>query len=159
MKEHKILEHQIEWKPPDQRISKFGGGSLPPRKPETRKPVLWLARSGDELYLVNSSEDILDFVLASSVGFQTLDNSVMTISDNQGYKYLNVKPNVAVKIEEYDGFYDLDYVLGIYIKVKSKFFGCMEISPSPEKGGLEETVLLWDNGECGKHVTITKGCE
>ncbi len=154
MREHKIIENEFKWIPLDKRISRFGGGSMPPRKLETRIPLLWLVRRGNDLYFVNSSEEILDFVIASTAGFQTVDDSIMTISDNQGYKYLKVKPNDAVKVEEYDGFYDLDFVLGIYIKVKSKNLGCIEISPSPEKGGVGETVLLWNNGECGKFVSI-----
>ena len=39
MKEHKTVENKFIWVPPDKRMSRFGG-SVSPRKPETRAPVL-----------------------------------------------------------------------------------------------------------------------
>lgn len=68
----------------------------------------------------------------------------------------NVKPNDAVKVEEFDGFYDLDYVLQVSIQVRSKNLGNIEIFSPSKKGGIGETVLLWDTMEYGNHVSIKK---
>ena len=46
----------------------------------------------------------------------------------------------------------LDLILFVTITIKSKDLGCINITPCGEKGGVRETVLLWDNGEKGKNV-------
>ena len=155
IKEHKILKNKFTWVPIEKRTSRFGG-SIPPRKPENRRPLLWLACEGNEVYLVNSSEETLDLVVAKTGGFQTVDEDVMPVASKDKYEYLNVKPNNAVKVEEYDGFYDLDYVLQISVRIQSKKLGCIEIISPAEKGGPGETVLLWNTNENGKHVSINK---
>jgi hypothetical protein len=156
MKEHKTLSNRFEWVPPDKRRSRFGGGPVPPRKPETRVPILWLTRDGNELYLVNLSKEALDSVVVDSGGYLTADDDVVTVGSEAQYHYKDVKPNDAVKVDEYDGYYDLDYVLQVYLTIKSPSLGCIEISSPPEKGGVGETVLLWDSGESGKYVSIRK---
>lgn len=153
MKEHKVLENRFNWIPLDERLSRFGG-QMPPRKKEVRIPVLWLACDGNELYLVNASEETLDLVTVSSGGFLTADDDVLSVDSNKAYEYRNVKPNNAVKVEEYDGYYDLDYILQVSVRVQSKGLGCLDILSPAEKGGVGETVLLWDTGEHGKHVSI-----
>ena len=156
MKEHKTIKNGFPWIPLDKRISLFGG-AMPPRKPETRRPILWLARDENEVYLVNNSQEALDFVIADSGGFQTVDDDdVETVKNKEPYKYIDVNPSDAVKVEEYDGYYDLDYVLQIYLKVQSPILGCIEVASPAEKGGIGETVLLWDSGEAGKYVSIHK---
>lgn len=155
MKEHKVIKNGFSWVPMDKRKDQFGL-PLPPRKPETRVPILWIARQDNELYLVNSSNEILDLVSTSTGGFQTADDDVLTVSDNTGYEYKKVKHNEAVKIEEYDAYYDLDFVLQVIVKVQSEKLGCLEIFTPAKKGGIEETVLLWNTGESGKHVSIGK---
>ncbi len=152
--EHKIIENEFKWVPLDKRQSRFGGPSLY-RKPEKRYPLLWLARKGGELYLVNSSKDSLDFVISSSGGFATEDDDVLTFKGHK-YEYKNVKPNDAVKVEEFDGFYDLDLVLQVDLKIQSKSIGCITIQSPPEKGGVGEIVLLWDTFENGKNVIINR---
>ena len=153
MKEHKIVENEFTWVPPNKRLSRFGG-SPPPRKAETRTPLFWLARKGEELFFVNSSKDTLNFVIADSGGFQTVDDDVMAVGNNDKYDYKNVKPNQAVKVEEYDGFYDLDYILQVSIRVQSKSIGCIELITPAKKGGVGETVLLWNTNENGINVSI-----
>lgn len=138
----------------DKRVDRFGL-PLPPRKPETRKPLLWLARDGNELFLVNSSGEIIDLIISNTGGFTTADDDdCLTVPRGNGYEYNNVLPGDAVKVDEYDGFYDLDYVLQITIMLQSTKLGSIEIIPPAEKGGVGETVLLWDTMESGKNVTI-----
>ncbi len=155
MKDHKVVSNEYTWIPLDKRVSLYGG-SLSPRKAETRTPIFWLARDRDELYFVNASKDVLDFVIADGGGFETVDDEVVTVNNVDQYEYKNVKPNDAVKVEEYDGFYDLDYLLQVSIMVQSKNYGKLEIRSPAEKGGVDETVLLWDSGESGKNVYIKK---
>jgi len=156
-KYHKVIENSFKWIPLDKRKSRFGG-LMPPRKAEVRHPVLWLARTENELYLVNSSAETLDFVGAGTGGFQTVDNDCITVATSNKYTYKNVKPNDAVKVEEFDGFYDLDYLLQVSMRIQSKNLGNIEILTPPEKGGIGEIVLLWDTMENGKNVSI-KNCE
>ncbi len=150
--EHKIIENEFKWIPLDKRPSRFGGPSLY-RKKEKRHPLLWLARKGNELYLVNSSKESLDFVISTSGGFATEDEDILTC-EGPKYEYKNVKPNNAVKVEEFDGYYDLDFVIQVDLKIQSKSIGCITIKTPPEKGGIGETVLLWDTFENGKYVVI-----
>ena len=149
MLKHIVLENAFIWVPIDQRQSRFGG-PMSPRKKDPRTPIFWLARSGMELYFVNSSEETLEYVTAETSGFV----GAGSISCELGYDYRNVRTNNAVKVDEFDGFYDLDFVLRVSVKIKSPTHGCIELVTGPEKGEIEETVLLWDNGEPGKHVTI-----
>jgi len=139
MKEHICVESKFKWES---------------RGHESRTPTLWLARNGGELYFVNESDEILDFVNADSGGFITFDDGVAPVSNKTGYSYIDVKPNEAVKIEEYDGYYDLDYVLQVVMQVKSENLGNIEILSPSQKGGVEETVLLWDSGDTGNNVSI-----
>ena len=149
MLEHIVLHNEFLWVPIDQRQSRFGG-PMSPRKKDPRMPIFWLARLGMELYFVNSSGETLDYVTAETGGF----SDAACIDSGRGYDYRNVRVNDAVKVEEFDGFYDLDFVLQVYIKIKSATHGCIELVTRPEKGEIEETVLLWDNGDAGKDVQI-----
>lgn len=136
-------------------MSKFGG-PMSPRKPELRRPVLWLARSGNEMYLVNDSKETLELVAADCRGWLTVDDQSATKGSMPTYRYERVQAADAVKVEEYDGFYDLDYVLQVYLLIQSPGLGRLQIVSPPGKEGIEETVPLWDTGEPGKYVRIIK---
>lgn len=155
MREHKILEEGIPRIPVDQRRSR-PGNPISSRKPEPRLPLLWLARLHNELFFVNHSDETLDFVFASGGGFVTADEGVVAIhsKDQFEYQYYNVAPGTAVKIDEYDGYYDLDYVLQVTARVQSPKLGCIELTSPAEKGGVPESVLLWDSGEPGRRAYI-----
>ena len=153
MKEHKILEGAFTWVPMDKRTDRLG---LPvaPRKPDLRRPILWIARKDSEVYLVNASDETLDVVTADSGGVLTVDDDVLPLANKSLYHYVGVVPGAAVKVEEYHENYDSDYILGLYLRVQSKGLGCIEIAPGLKKGGIGETVLLWDSGEVGHSVSI-----
>lgn len=155
MKEHKTIKDGFKWVPPHERLSRFGG-PVPPGAPELRFPVLWLARQGNELYLVNSSGGALDSVIADAGGFLTADDGAVPVTGNNRYNYRDVRPDDAVKVEEYDGLYDLDYILHIALRIRSESLGCIDIVSPAKKGGVGETVLLWSTGENGKGVSITR---
>ena len=153
MKEHKTLVGAFNWIPMDKRMSKFGG-PMSPRKPEIRRPVLWLARAGNELYLVNDAKEALDDVVAGHGGWVRADDRVATAASEVEFHYEHVQPGEAVKVDQYDGNHDLDYMLSVALKVQSPSLGCLEIESPAEKGGLDETILLWNTGEPGKWVKI-----
>jgi len=149
----KTVKDGFTWLPMDKRVDRFGY-KLPPRKPELRTPLLWVIRKDQELFLVNLSGEKLDKVIAESGGFQTVDDDVFSVASANAYCYDNVGVGEAVKIDEYDDYYDLDYLIHVWIKVQSKKIGSIEILTPAKKGGIREAVLLWDNGDAGKNVYI-----
>ena len=151
--EPKTIPEGFPWVPPEQRSSRFGG-SMPPRKPETRRPALWLNRRGEELYLVNALDEPLDEVSVGGERGQTLEGDVLAQSVPV-MTYHHVAPGAAVKVDEYDGFYDLDYliILNLIVRAASLAEVCFNAAG---KGGIEETVLLWGNGDVGKGVFLDR---
>lgn len=59
-------------------------------------------------------------------------------------------------MDEYDGFYDRDYVLYVSLEVQSPSLGHLAITSPGEKGGVLDTVLLWDTGEPERHVHVKR---
>jgi hypothetical protein len=167
MKELKRVQGKFEWvSPQEQRtMTRLSPMPLPPHAPEYRRPIYWLATTEvsqsegapypTELYFVNWSGETLDSVIAGSGGFQTVDDDVLSFSNDQGYVYRNVAPNEAVKVEVFDNYYDLDQMFVIAIEVRSRTQGFLRMTTGPEKGGVSEQVLLWDNSEPGKRVTVS----
>ena len=151
MFEPEVIQDQCQWVPPERRTGRFG--PMPPRKPETRTPVFWLVRQGRGLYLVNASGEHLDEVHASSTGFVSFDEETATWQ-GKGICYRDVPDGAAVKVDEYDDFYDLDYVLGMYLRIRSRRYPALQVACVGEKGGIDEQVLLWSNGDPAKGVQI-----
>ena len=152
MFEPKTILTGFPWVPPDKRPSRFGG-PLPPRKPELRTPALWLARRGSELFLVNSTGTRLDEVQAAPTGFVTLDEDI-SAWESEVIHYRDVPDGAGVKVDEYDDFYDLDYVLGVHLRIRSPQYAALELLCHGGKGGCSEEVLLWTNGDVGKGVAV-----
>lgn len=121
-------------------------------KTDKRKPLFWLSRDGEDLFFVNDSIEILKTVGSGTGGFATADYDVVTVSDDRGYYYQQVKPGEAVKVDFFDMIYDSDFVLQTTIYLESSVYGKMELVSPAEKGGVGTVVLMWDNGELGKHV-------
>jgi len=140
MKTMKRMQYDSDWRP--SAIN----------KPD-KKPLFWLDRDGEELYFINDSDEILDIVKTITGGFSTADDDVVTVSDDNGYYYEKVKPGEAVKVDEFDYIFDSDFVLQTRIYLESESHGKIELVAPAEKGGVEEIVLMWDDGELGKYVT------
>jgi len=149
MKKHKRVSNKFEWVPPEKRGSRFPG-PLPPRKPETRIPLFYVTRDGDDVFFVNNSTETLISVSTNSGGLQTLDDESMPVG-GPAYSYKDVKPREAVKVENYDPIYDSDYLLQLEVEIVSITHG-VKLFRAIEKGGVRQTVLLWDTGEEGKYV-------
>jgi hypothetical protein len=111
-------------------------------------------RDGEELYFVNDSTETLNSVSTCTGGCQTLDDEVMPVSSPDPlYLYKNVKPGEAVKVEHYDPYWDSDYLLQLEVELSSPTHG-NKIFRVLGKGGIDDTVLLWDTGEAGKYVNM-----
>lgn len=143
--ENRIVDNKFNW-----FASKFPG---PNPRQNGPIPLLWLCRSGEELYLVNSSTETIDEISVRHGGMQTVDDEALCLASKSRYTYKNVEPNQAVKVDEYDGFYDLDFLIQVYIRIRSEILGHMEIRSSLSKGGLKRnTALIWNEGKLGKDV-------
>ena len=140
--EHKRCENKFVWVPYYKRIGRFGFPLS--NKVDDRIPIFWTAVSESELYFVNNSSETLDYVRVKTVGFQTCEDEVVTVS-SAGYSYMyeSVRPSEAVKIDEYDVYLDSDFVLQTHIKINSPTYGVLELSTTPEKGKFSECVLMW----------------
>ncbi len=141
MKNHQVSKNQFIWSQKD--------------KPT---PLLWLFNSGNDLFLVNNSNGTLDQVVASSGGFTSSGDDTLSVSSSEDYRYSDIAHGWAVKVDEYDDYYDLDYVIRVYLKVASRELGCLEIESPANKGGVKDCVLLWCLDEVGKHVNV-KQCD
>ena len=135
MREHERVLNEFKW-----------------TRPEKKKPVFYVIRDGEELYFVNDSTETLNSVSTGTGGCQTLDDEVMPVSSPDPlYLYKNVKPGEAVKVEHYDPYWDSDYLLQLEVELSSPTHG-NKIFRVLGKGGIDDTVLLWDTGEAGKYV-------
>ena len=80
----KRVNNKFKWLPMDERLDNLGL-TLPPRKPEIKKPLLWIAIEPqddfvDDIYLVNETGNTIESVIANTGGFQTLDDDMFSIS-------------------------------------------------------------------------------
>ena len=157
MEHSKRLQDAFTWLPPQQRIGRFGFPLA--RGPiEAKRPVFWLEltrRKEGDLYFINDSPEVLDYVKVEPAGYMTADDDVLTL-EAKGTTYHDVLPREAVRIEAFDGYYDLDMVFQITLEVKSKAHGKIRFRTPPEKGYIPRQELLWDNGEPGKHVAVER---
>jgi hypothetical protein len=140
MIEPKVLKNAFTWTPTHSRQGRLGHS----RKADDRKPLLWLTRDGQELYLVNDSGEILESVRASSGGYGTADDQGIPVGSANGYVYEQVQPGEAVKVDEFDMIFDSDFVLAVYVEIRSAKLGHLELASPAEKGGVKKAVLLWD---------------
>jgi hypothetical protein len=137
--------HQFLWIPLHVRNAGF-----PPRKPETRIPIFWLTRKDNELFFVNDSDELLDSVKIESNEFLTYDNFIIGLSNNKAFYYQDVGSHEAIKMIEYDDFFDLDIFFQFTFFIQSKTYNA-DITMLPKKGIINERVMLWNTDELGKH--------
>lgn len=161
MKEHIIVKDAFKWIPMHKRECKYSPGTIrSDLKEDLRIPLLWLTSrkegSNMHLYLVNSTDEVLDSVVGDCEGFVTEDDASMPVSSNDKYEYKNIEPNSAVLVDVFDMYYDLDYVLYSSVEIKSKKLGHIGFRSPGAKGGITESVLLWNTGEEGKDVAYFK---
>jgi len=153
MFEQKRVMSKFEYVPFNERSRKYDPITpLPPRKGGDRKATFWMAAGENEtsfitnIYFVNSSDEILKEVIYSSSGMQTIDDEVSS-SASKELSYKDVLPGEAVKIDEYDAFYDSDILVAYYATVVSETLGRVDYSTLPSKQCISEVVLQWEDGE------------
>lgn len=133
MKQHKVLNNKFTWSPQTSRFP----GSPPPYPENDLKPALWLTRSGNDLYLVNSSKTKLEYITADTGGFGSTDDAAFEVTSTPLYSYENVPVGQAVKVDFYDDYYDLDYLLQLKLRLRSPELGTLEIFPPPRRVELK----------------------
>ncbi|MBE9527376.1 MAG: hypothetical protein IME94_10460 [Proteobacteria bacterium] len=153
MFEQKRVMNEFEYVPFNDRSSKYDPITpLPPRKGGDRKATFWLAAGENEsnlitnIYFINSSDEILNQVIYSTSGMQTIDDEVSS-SASKELSYRDVLPGEAVKIDEYDAFYDSDILVAYYVTVVSDKVGRVDYSTLTSKQCIHEAVLQWEDGE------------
>ena len=105
--------------------------------------------------MVNESEEVLERVSASPIGWLRIgyEESVAPLDQPaRGVIYSDVPSGVAVKVDEYDDFLDLDFDLGVNLEIHSLELGRVEFQTPLTRGSVQETVLLWSNGDIGAGV-------
>ncbi|TPH13263.1 hypothetical protein [Litorilituus lipolyticus] len=150
---NKVIENEFVWLPLEKRKSKFGG-PMTPRKAELRKPLLWLTRKNESLYLVNGSDEPFDSIIISSGGFTSNDGDGVTSYKGQGDEYENLHPNTGIKVDQFDSLQGCDLIVQMHLRVKSLRLGCIDIRTILGRKKIKETVLVWDTGEGGKDVFV-----
>jgi hypothetical protein len=148
----------VKWERPQEYTEGLYAAPIPPG-PDAPAPLFWLIVDGEELFFVNSTDAMLKRVSATLGGFETCDDDVVTVNNGDGYTYKDVRPNEAVKIEKFLTIEDSDWMFQITIHIVSNVLGEMKITPPMEKGKVSGQVLLWDNNEPGKNVSIKTGQE
>ena len=124
---------------------------FPPR-PIEREVMFALMYYGNSLYFVNQSDEALYSVSTESFGF--VEDSALI--NNPICLYKDVKPSESVKVEEYDGYYDLDYVLGFQLYIHSERLGKIKITPPAKKGGVQAQELLFEDMTTPRYVGFSK---
>jgi hypothetical protein len=144
MKQKMYSAGHFVWIPKHLRLVGKNGLSIPKNtyKVDNRNPLLWVKSEGNDLFLINSSGFVLQSVKAQTNGFA--EN--LTIKADGFYYYENIQNGEAVKIDEYDPFYDNDFTLQTQIEITADRLGgtiCPKLPPS--KKMIEEHVIMWDN--------------
>lgn len=145
--EQKRLMNKFHWIPPEKRMGRFG--PMPPRKPELRIPEYYLVTEGDETYFVNNTSEVVEEVIVDFGGFFTMDDAPVCLESTGAIHYPNVAPGEAVLVNVYDDLYDCDFVLVIDLLLHTSKYGRMRFQVD-KKGGFDEHILLWNNGDLGK---------
>lgn len=125
-------------------------------KRDDRKAKFWLQRDNDVLWFINDSDDVLDYVVSSTGGCISYDDGVLSV-ENPDYRYEKVEQGEAVKIHEYDSYYDLDYLLQAGVTIVS---GNEEINllGRAKKGGIRgQEVLMFDENKIMKKLVVQRG--
>lgn len=154
--EPKRLQDIPPWLPPDQKQSRFGG-AVSRRASESRRPLFRLVSlpsdNADELFFVNDTDETLAHVAAFTGGFITADDDALSL-EGANLVYHDVCPGEGVKVEAFDGYYDLDYVFQLSFEVACGQ-GTWRILTRAQKGSIAAQELLWDDGSPGRHVNAS----
>ena len=157
MKPNRISELE-PWLPRQDRTDRLGL-PLPPGSHEHRIPLFRLVNVdgqdlGSDLYFVNDSDQTLISITTATGGFTTADDDVFTLQQDRDPVYCKVQPGEGVKVNEFDGYYDLDYLFQSRIYIHCPKLGKMQVVSSVNKGSIPDQELLWNTLEPGKHGQV-----
>lgn len=162
MELERIKKHNFKWHEGSGLVKKYPNRPLIVKKGADmhKKPLLWLNRiglpsNGDALYLVNDSSQSIDQVIINNGAMATFDEQAVSL-ETKSYTYKDVLAGEAVKIDEYDNFYDLDYLINVDLFIKATWLDSKRFVTEPNKGGVQTMVLLWEDMSAGKGVSIIK---
>lgn len=138
---------------------------FPPKPADNRMAIFWLAREGDRhggaLWFVNESHEVLDYIKVSTDSSLTVDETQNGVATEIGkYRiFKQVLVGEAIQIEKFDGYYDLDYCFSVTVEINAPKYPKTILQTDITKGGVHETVLLWNTGESGKTIGYkVNGC-
>jgi len=146
------------WLPRQDRKDRLGL-PLPPGPKEHRTPLFRLVNKshvglGHDLYFVNDTSEVLISASTSTGGFTTADDDTVTLQNDNEPMYRLVQPGEGVKIREFDGYYDLDYLFQARVYVVSPTLGKLLLISKIDKGSIPDQVLLWDSLEPDRHSRV-----
>ena len=123
-----------------------------PPKPK-RNIKYALVRKGSDLYFVNQSDETVDQVSISSLGFLTVEDTVYIPEDDPSCMYKDVLPGEGVLVENYDDSRVYNgYMLGLYIYINNEY----RISPRSHKGGVRSQIIMYADGSTPRYVGTRK---
>lgn len=118
------------------------------RSDRSKRPLFALARRAGELFLVNHSADVLDFVGGGSVGVVPAGDDEVAFTTPSGLRHEAVQPGEAVKVDAFNeecGHYEREELIISQIILKSPAHGQLRFWVA-NKGGVSDMVLLWEDG-------------
>jgi len=129
------------------------------RRDRSHKPVFALSgRTRDdgrrELFFVNHSPETLTRVVNASAALLKTDEAIVGTS-TMHLSYADVQPGEAVKIDEFDDFYDLDELIIDHVTLDSPSQGRIGFTVAA-KGGCNSMVLLWEDGFISPHCSMCR---
>ena len=127
-----------------------------PTPPRVREPRLWLTCAYNELFFVNGGPELLARLTTSQSVTALVDDGVFMSDADDVLEYRDIAPGEAVKIDAYDGYYDLDYVLGATVVLDLRSCGRFACYVVGSKGGIQEQILQWADGTWHSRVTVER---
>ena len=145
----------------EKRIKNWLWGSSGPKAvrpgratPQVHEPRLWLTCTDNELFFVNGGHNAIVRLTTSPSATALIDEGVFNSDAGDVLEYFDIAPREAVKIDAYDGYHDLDYVLGAIIVLDLGSRGRFACYVTGKKGGIRERVLQWADGTWHSRVTV-----
>jgi len=134
--------------------------SRPHRHQGAETASIWLDcfpdnQMGRSLYLINGSNEILTWVRACPISSVTIDDNAFG-GGGEMLCYQGVAHGQAVKIDQYDEFYDLDYSISVEVSLFSECLGQQKFSPTPRKGGLKKVGFVWRTTRTADNGNVTR---
>lgn len=122
----------------------LGGFAWPHGTRRLGHPWYWFKRSGHQLWFVNSSPETLAKVVSDSVGFFLVDGEELHCTSAAPERvYLNVQSGEGVWVDEFDDFWDPDFLIQTRVQVTTGA-GETNTYSSCGKGGSSNARLLND---------------